>query len=150
MAAPPSSEGETQHQRLLWFVRTFEINRSKRAKALHSAHALLMEVDLRIAFVSGAWISSIILACVAIEADLRQIEKLNYQAKAVELFGKDKDLHWLRELRNEILHAREPGTKSAIWQVEGHDIASTHEALEQSARRAIEIMFFRIYNKSET
>ena len=141
----PEETIDIQEQRLVWFGRTFDSAVPKRAKPLHSAHTLLLEVDLRKAFCAGAWISTIVLACAAIEADLRQIEASDFNSRAIELFGSGTELAWLRELRNEIMHAREPGTKSAIWQVEGHDISETHASLEDTAKRAVIIMFKCIY-----
>ena len=143
------SEVDIQNQRLIWFVRAFDSVQSKRAKPLHSAHTFLLEVDLRKAFCAGAWISTIALACAAIEADLRQIELSDFSSRARDLFGSSTELNWLRAFRNELMHAGKPGTKSMIWQVEGHDISDTHASLEKSAKRAITIMFNCIYSKNK-
>lgn len=143
------SEVDIQNQRLIWFVRAFDSVQSKRAKPLHSAHTFLLEVDLRKAFCAGAWISAIVLACAAIEADLRQIELSDFSSRARDFFGSSTELNWLRAFRNELMHAGKPGTKSVIWQVEGHDISDTHASLEKSAKRAITIMFNCIYSKNK-
>jgi hypothetical protein len=89
-----------------------------------------------------------VLAFAAIEAKVRQIDSDDFQTKVAQLFGSDPDLVWLREMRNELMHSGKPGTPSMIWMVEGHDIASTHKALEADAKRAVEIMFRTIYGKS--
>jgi hypothetical protein len=112
-----------------------------------SSHALLLEVDLRRAYVAGAWISVIILSCAAVEAHVRQVKANDYASPANQLFANDDDLQWLREMRNEIAHAGEPGSRSKLWKVAGADFRANQEALEPEATRAVEIMFRAIYGK---
>jgi len=145
MQSSERPEDNSQHQRWLWYVQAFELVKSKRFKALHSSHALLLEVDVQKAFCAGAWLSTIVLATAAIEANIRQIEKQNYETKVSLLFGSDPELRWLREIRNEIMHAGEPGSQSKLWKVDGHDISQTHHALEQDAKRVVKLMFRSIY-----
>lgn len=112
-----------------------------RYKGPISTHSLLLEVDVRIAFVSGAWLSVIAIAFAAVEAQFRQVYNDDYESKAVSLFGSNPDLQWLRTLRNEVLHAGAPGGKSNLWKVVSPDLRESHAALEADARRAIEVMF---------
>ncbi len=112
-----------------------------------SSHALLLEVDLRLAYCAGAWLSVIVLACAAIEAQTRQVTACDYSSPALDLFANDPNLQWLRKLRNELVHAPEPGTASQLWKVTGGDVAANQRELEAEATRAVELMFQAIYNR---
>lgn len=112
-----------------------------------SSHSLLLEVDLRLAYCSGAWLSVIVLASAAVEAQSRQVTTNNYTASARALFADDADLQWLRSLRNELVHAGEPGSRSQLWKVGGGDIRANQAALEDEATRAVEVMFRTIYGR---
>jgi len=112
-----------------------------------SRSALLLEVDVRVAFRAGAWVSVIVLAAAAIEAQFRHVFTDDYDTKANRLYGDNPDLHWLRELRNEILHVSPPGTRSQLWKVAGANLRLTHDALEPEARRAVEVMFQSVYRR---
>ena len=114
---------------------------------LISSHALMLEFDLRLAYCAGAWISVIVLACAAVEAQERQVTANDYSSSARELFARNPDLQWLRTLRNEVVHAAEPGTKSQLWKVGGGDIGANQQALEDEATRAVETMFQAIYGR---
>ena len=115
---------------------------------IFSSHALLIEIDVRRAYCAGAWISVIVLACTAVEAQARQVATQDYSVRMQVLFGEDPDLQWLRAIRNEIIHAAEPGTPSLIWKVDGADIGENHAALEPEATRAVEVMFKSVYRQS--
>jgi hypothetical protein len=115
---------------------------------LISSHALLLEVDLRLAYCAGAWLSVIVLACAAIEAQERQVTAKDYSSPARDLFANNDELHWLRMLRNELVHAGEPGSVSRLWQVAGGDIGANQRALESDATRAVEVMFQAIYGQA--
>ena len=93
---------------------TFNANKRERAERLLSSHALLLEIDIGKAFAAGAWVSTIVLACAAIEAKVRQIDTENYEAKLSALLKWNGELRWLMDIRNEIMHSGEPGTKSKI------------------------------------
>ena len=45
------------------------------------------------------------------------------------------------------MHSKSPGSSSLVWMVEGHDLGKTQAALEDDAKRAIEIMFQTLYGK---
>ncbi len=87
----------------------------------------------------------IVLAAAAIEAQFRQVYKDDYESKTFALYGLNEDLRWLRELRNEILHASKPGTKSSLWKHSARDLPACQAALEPEARRAVLIMFRSVY-----
>lgn len=110
-----------------------------------SSHALLLETDLRLAYCAGAWLSVIVLACAAVEAQARQVTTGDYSSRARDLFANSSELQWLRNLRNELVHAAEPGTPSQIWTVSGADVLANQSALEPEATRAVEVMFRAIY-----
>ena len=114
-----------------------------------SSHALLLEIDLRLAYCAGAWLSVIVLACAAIEAQARQVTATDYSSSARDLFANNPDLQWLRAFRNELVHAGEPGTKSQVWKVGGGDIGANQRALEAEATRAVEVMFQSIYGRTQ-
>jgi hypothetical protein len=127
-----------------WFSSTFTECRPRRYEPV-SASALLLEVDIRSAFCAGAWLSVIVLAAAAIEAQFRQVYTEDYDSKTFDLYGPNGDLHWLRELRNEILHASKPGTKSRLWKQPTSDLRACQAAMEPEAKRAVSIMFRTIY-----
>lgn len=139
---------DIHQERLLWFHCAFDTAKKNRGfSGLLSSHALLIEIDIRLAFCAGAWISTIVLACAAVEAKFRQIDSDDFKTKSETLFGENADLQWLREIRNELMHSKSPGSSSLVWMVEGHDLGKTQAALEDDAKRAIEIMFQTLYGK---
>lgn len=113
-----------------------------------SSHALLLEVDLRLAYCAGAWLAVIVLACAAIEAQARQVTASDYSSPVRDLFAHDPNLQWLRKLRNELMHAAEPGTASQLWKVAGGDIGANQRELEAEATRGVELMFQAIYGRN--
>jgi hypothetical protein len=127
-----------------WFLSTFTEYRPKRYEPV-STSALLLEVDIRLAFCAGAWLSVIVLAAAAIEAQFRQVYTDDYDSKTFDLYGPNGDLHWLRELRNEILHASKPGTKSRLWKQPTNNLRACQAAMEPEAKRAVSMMFRTIY-----
>ena len=128
-----------------WMYQTFIANKKEKSERLLSSHALLLEIDIGYAFCAGAWISTIVLACAAIEAKVRQIDTENYEAKIGALLKWSSELRWLTDVRNEIMHAGQPGTKSNIWKESPNDLGVCHAALESDARRAITVMFKTLY-----
>lgn len=155
MSIKPESESAVFDERSRRFSRVACAAGPLRAEQIISSHALLIEVDLRLAFCAGAWLSVIVLACAAVEAQARQVTVNNYTSPARDLFADNPELHWLRSLRNELVHAGEPGTKSQLWKIAGGDIGANHRALEEEATRATKVMFKAIYapqprNRSKT
>ena len=132
-------------ERRNWMYAAFDANKKERSERLLSSHSLLLEIDIGNAFSAGAWISTIVLACAAIEAKVRQIDTENYESKLAALLKWNSELRWLTDVRNEIMHAGKPGTKSKIWKENPNDLSACHAALESDARRAITVMFKTLY-----
>ena len=145
MSDKPESEAEVSERRYRIFSLAAREAGPLRAGHVISSHALLIEIDLRLAFCAGAWLSVIILSCAAVEAQARQVLANDYSSAAVDLFSNNSELQWLRSLRNELVHAAEPGTKSLLWKVGGSDIGANQRALEDEATRALKLMFKTIY-----
>ncbi|GAA5177103.1 hypothetical protein GCM10025771_13660 [Niveibacterium umoris] len=140
-------DDETRIERERWFSMSFTAAGPDRYAGPISTHALLLEVDIRRAFVAGAWISTITLAFAAIEAQFRQVFAGDYENRAQLLFGENADLNWLRNLRNSIVHAGQPGLPSPVWGSSPGDLLGTHANLEANARRAVAIMFRENYGR---
>ena len=147
MSDLPSQEATLEDQRSRRFLLAASAAGPLRSCQAISSHALLLEVDLRLAFCAGAWLSVIVLACAAVEAQHRQVSSNDYASPARDLFAGRPELQWLRSLRNELVHAGEPGTKSRLWRVGGGDIGANQRALEDDAIRAVEAMFKEIYGR---
>lgn len=113
-----------------------------------SSHALLLLADIEYAFRAGAWLSVIVLSYASIEATFRQLVYENHTSASIDLLGSDEDLNWLRTLRNEVLHSKEPGTESKLWKLTSDDIPACLAALEPEAKRAIRLAFRVIYAKA--
>lgn len=131
-----------------WFSRAFLDVGPKRYGRPISTTALLLEVDIRAAFCAGAWLSVVVLSAAAVEAQFRHVYTEDYESNAFALYGKNPDLQWLRELRNEILHVSKPGSSSNLWKGNPNDLRAVHHALESEAKRAIAIMFSTNYSQS--
>jgi len=140
-----SDNSDTTAERRKSMHQAFDANKKERSEALLSSHALLLEIDIGHAFCAGAWISTIVLACAAIEAKVRQIDREDYESNIGALLKWNSELRWLTEMRNEIMHAAQPGTKSNIWKANPNDLGACHEGLEADARRAITVMFKTLY-----
>jgi hypothetical protein len=110
-----------------------------------SSHSLLLLIDIELAFSAGAWLSVVVLSHASVEATLRQIATDDYSSSAAALFGQDPELHWLRGLRNEVLHAAEPGSSSNIWKLPSDNLVHCHTALEPEAKRAVSMAYKAVY-----
>jgi hypothetical protein len=143
------SQQRFHEDRRSWLDEVHLKVRTHHQKLTLSSHSLLLQIDIERAFCAGAWLSVIVLSQASIEATLRQIVANDYESNSFELFGSVADLHWLRELRNEILHAKEPGTRSQLWKIDGHDVPICHAALEPEAKRAVELAYKALYLGAE-
>lgn len=115
-----------------------------------SSWPVLMEGKLQGAFGFMAFqrmkMSVIVLSFSCIEATLRQLKTDDYSSNAFELLGDDKDLDWLRTIRNEILHSGEPRSVSKLWKLpSSDDIPACQASLEPEAKRAVRLAFRVIY-----
>lgn len=129
-----------------WLWNTEERARRPYALLHLSTHGLLLQVDVRRAFLAGAWASVIVMAQAVIEATLRDLHFRDYDAKAKELFFGQEDLERLRTLRNQLLHANAPGTPPDIWVVPDGDYDACHAELEVHAKWAYELMLEAVYS----
>lgn len=143
-----SSQEPHKDERRRWLDRAHSQIRAEYSAIRLSSHALLL-IDIERAFCAGAWLAVVTLSHASVEATLRQILYEDYDSSAVELFGKVEDLHWLRAIRNEILHASEPGTPSKIWKHSSDDLPACHAALEPEAKRAVELAYRALYVGAE-
>lgn len=114
-----------------------------------SSHSLLLLIDIERAFCAGAWLAVLVLSQASVEATLRQTLTDDYESNAATLFGNVADLHWLRELRNEILHAAEPGTPSKLWKLASDELPACHAELETEAKRAVTLAYRAMYVGAE-
>ena len=128
-------------ERRQWLEQTNENARPKRLNHTFSSHTLLLLIDIELAFCAGAWLSVIAMSMSAMEAMHRQVISENYASNAEKLFGDDAELQWLRGIRNEIIHAAEPGTPSQIWKMPSDNLVNCHGALENEAKRAIALTY---------
>ena len=110
-----------------------------------SSHSLLLLIDIELAFCAGAWLSVVVLCQACVEATLRQITTEDYKASAATLFAGNPDLQWLRQIRNEVLHAYEPGTPSDLWKLPSDNIVACHSALQAEAQRAVALAYEAVY-----
>ena len=139
---PTACEVEIANARESWFDAAHSIARKRPAERFLSTHGLLLQLDVRRAFIAGAWASVIVMAQAVIEATLRDLGTKDYEAKAKKLFEGDAELDRIRSIRNELVHPQAAGTPSLIW-VGGY--AASHAALENDAKRAVELMVKAIY-----
>ena len=144
-----SPQAPHEAARRAWLKQAHESVRRRYTELRLSSHSLLLLIDIERAFCGGAWLSVLVLAQASAEATLRQIVANDYASPAVELFGEDPDLAWLRELRNEIIHAGEPGTSSKLWRLSSNNLPACHEALESDARRAVLLAYKSIYASAD-
>jgi hypothetical protein len=139
------SQASFESKRRTWLTQAHEGVRRSYSELRISSHSLLLLIDIERAFCGGAWLSTIVMAQASVEATYRQILEKDYASTAAQLFGKDPDLSWLRELRNEIIHAQEPGTLSKLWKLSASDLPGCQDALEDEARKAIILAYRAIY-----
>ena len=141
MDISPNPELATQRDLMGCYIRTYESSKSKPHKPLLNAHAGLLEGDLRTAFCAGAWIPTIMVAHCSHRGTHSPNRNVGLQAESQKLFGSNPALGWLRQIQNEIMRAGEPGAKSALGKLEGHDRSETHGALANEAKPAVRLLF---------
>jgi hypothetical protein len=143
------SQAPFRDERQRWLDCAHSAVRGEYVSITLSSHSLLVLIDIERAFCAGAWLSVVVLSQASIEATLRQVLTNDYAANAAELFGRVEELHWLRALRNEILHAAEPGTPSQLWKLSSDDLPKCHDALESEAKRAVSLAYRALYMGAE-
>jgi uncharacterized protein with HEPN domain len=139
------SQASHDAERRAWLAQAHESVRAKYTVLKLSTHSLLLLLDVERAFCGGAWLSVIVMSHASIEATYRQVLAEDYKASAASLFGSNPELDWLRELRNEIIHAGEPGTPAKLWKLAPNDVPACHAELEAEARRAVILAYKFFY-----
>lgn len=131
--------------RYSWLRKAEEEACHPSASYLLSAHGTFVSYDLEIAFCAGAWASVIVLAHAAIDSTIRDTEILDYKSNSKIIFNDDEDLEWLRKTRNSLVHVKE-GCKSNYLPEEDMDNIDTyHDSLEESAKKAMKLVYRTIY-----
>ena len=139
------NQSQYEAERRAWLTQAHSSVRRSYVELRISSHALLLLIDMERAFCGGAWLSLIMLGQAVVESTLRQIVAEDYSTSIGQLSGKSQDLRWLRELRNEITHAGEPGTPSKLWKLPPNNLPACHAALEDEAKKAAEIAYKHAY-----
>jgi hypothetical protein len=145
---PSPQPHETERRR--WLSEAHLNARKSHPVQRFSSHSLLLLIDIELAFCAGAWLSVIVLSQASIEATLRQIATDDYSSNAAVLFGRDPELHWLRGIRNEVLHAAEPGSRSQLWKLPPENLVHCHAELEPEAKRAVALAYRAVYAAAGT
>jgi hypothetical protein len=143
MAYADIPDVHTWHDREQWLQKLEESCQHPQAAYLLSVQATFLSRDMDIAFCAGAWAAVIILAHSVIDATLRDTEVGDYKSSSYKLFGEDKELQWLRQIRNALVHVRE--NQTTIEEAELHRIEENFESLEADARRAVRLAFQVLY-----
>ncbi len=112
---------------------------------LLSPQGTLITYDIETAFCAGAWVSVIILAHAAIDATIRDTELGDYRSNSKVIFNEDPELEWLRKTRNALVHVSCEGKSTFLPEGEMDNMAEYHHSLENSATRAIKLVFKTIY-----
>jgi hypothetical protein len=110
-----------------------------------STQGLLLLIDIEKAFCAGAWLSVIVLSYAVVDATLRDVTSGDYKSPASELYGGNRDLDWLRNLRNQIVHVGQPGNQSALWKLAPYNLPECHAALEEESKRAVMLAYRQVY-----
>ena len=136
---------EVWQERSTWLEQVEKSSSHPDASYLLSPQGTLITCDIQNAFCAGAWVSVIVLAHAAIDATIRDTEIGDYSANSKKLFAGDPDLEWLRLLRNKCVHVREDSADGPLPDRDMGDLDVYHDALEGSARRAVQLLFRTIY-----
>jgi hypothetical protein len=139
------SQAPYEAERRAWLRQAHEAACKQYSELKISSHALLLLIDIERSFCAGAWLSVVVLSQACVEGSIRQVVEEDYSSPASKVFGTDAELTWLRELRNEIIHASKPGTPSKLWKEPPNDLTVCHAALEPEAKRAVKLAYRSAY-----
>lgn len=117
--------------RRLWFEERHTEFSQKGTGGIDEQAAALV-VDLQAAYCAGIWSAVILLAAAAVESQLREHRRRGCKRAEPRAGERPRDLRWLRNLRNRLLHA---GTDKAALSIEDHWQA--REVWRKRAERAI-------------
>lgn len=138
-------DASTWNDRYKWLRDTEEKEAGIWGSILLSPQGTLLSYDIEIAFCAGAWISVIVLAHAAIDATIRDTELSDYSSTSKKIFGANPDLQWLRVLRNRLVHVSPPEHEPYFSEEALNDVAGFQVTLEDSARRAVTLLFRSMY-----
>ena len=121
----------TWEERRRWF-EGFERNQGKGGAArVLSEQACALMIDLQAVFCAGAWASTVILAAVIVDSQLR------YTPEDPAL---SEDLAWLRRTRNALVHENPNAPE-----LNGEDQWMNRREWERAARRAVAVALAALY-----
>lgn len=140
MSSPYPPTSKVWEQRYNWLRQLEDKHQHPLASYLLSSHGTFVSFDLEIAFCAGAWVSVFVLAHAAIDATIRDTEALDYRSNSKKVFGGDSELEWLRKTRNSLVHVRENEDTADYDSMD-----EFHDSLEESARRAMVLVYRAIY-----
>lgn len=130
-----ADEADVRREREVWLFQAEELARRPLTLLHLSSHGLLLQLDVRLAFLAAAWASVIVMAQAVIEATLRNIHLHDYATRAKDLFFGQDDLERIRQPRNELVRPQASGTPSRIWVLPDGGYAGCHAALEKDAEQ---------------
>jgi hypothetical protein len=126
-------------QRQEWFDELFDVDRRGGGYVL-GEHATGLLVDLQAVFCAGAFVSSVIIACAIVDAQMREAElESSFEGGMQAAFAQStssSDLEWLRLRRNELVHFKP--TRPLAISVDNQ--WSKRDEHERDAQRAVEIV----------
>lgn len=139
------SSSDTAQERRTWLRLLIAQEQKRHPSTVLSTHGLLLLHDIEKSFCAGAWVSVIVLSYAVVDATLRDVATGDYRASARDLYGRNPDLEWLRNLRNQIVHVSPPGSASDLWKLPANDLVACHEALELDARWAVTLAYRQVF-----
>lgn len=138
---PSEEEWEERHQ---WFETTND-EFTTGSSSIVSEHATALIGEVENSFCAGAWISVIVLALSAIDAQLREIALPGFKGstkKLIEKTGLAEKLDELRDRRNSIVHSN-PESPTLTW--DDVFLEENRDKLKEEAEKAIELMLEVFY-----
>ena len=136
--------------RYSWLRQNEEKESHPRASYLLSSHGIFITYDLEISFCAGAWVSVIVLAHSAIDSTIRDTEILDYRSNSKAIFNDDEELEWLRKLRNALVHVKKGEKSKILPEGDMDNIDTYHDNLEDSAKRAMKLVYRTLYANAGT
>lgn len=132
----------TWESRRRWFEAAEEAARGQGGYLL-SKQACALTADVQSAFCARTWAAVLILSVAVVDAALRETEAVGFRGGTKALIDTavaNPTLHEIRDRRNRLVHVdldRPALTVDQQWE--------DRDALEQEARRAVELMFEAFY-----
>ncbi len=126
----------TWEERRRWF-ESFERNQGKGGAArVLSEQACALMIDLQAVFCAGAWASTVILAAVIVDSQLR------YTPSDPAL---SEELAWLRRTRNALVHENPNAPELTV-----EDQWMNRREWERAARRAVAVALSALYPEGDS